>query len=73
MIKFEDYLNKEVRVITKMIFRNGREVNIKYFGTVIKCIEKGILILEKDGNKEFINSKHIKRIEQIISEREIEK
>lgn len=61
---YKDYLNKSVRIISKVIFRNKREINTRYFGIVIKIEKDYIVLKESDGHIVNIQLKHIKRIEE---------
>ena len=65
MIRYETYLNKNVRVITMILFRSGRKINTTYFGVVDSIKGHQIILIEKDGQKVYISKKHIKRIEEI--------
>ncbi len=57
-------LGKYVRIITKVIFRNGREINTRYFGTLIEIDSNHVVLKENDGNIVDIKLKHLKRIEE---------
>lgn len=61
---YKDYLNKNVRIISKVIFRNKREINTRYFGIVIKIEKDYIVLKENDGHIVNVQLKHIKRIEE---------
>lgn len=63
MIKYSDFLNKEVRVISVVFFTNGRIIKTEYYGKFIKETKKYIYIIERDGNKINIQKKHVKRVD----------
>jgi hypothetical protein len=63
MIKYSDFLNKEVRVISVVFFTNGRIIKTEYYGKLIKETKKHIHIIERDGNKINIQKKHVKRVD----------
>ena len=65
MIHFGPYLNKKVRVITMVLFRNGRKINTHYIGVVTAVESQEIFLREIDGKDVSIMKKHIKRIEEI--------
>lgn len=68
VIAMNKYINKYVRVITKVIWQNGREINIRYFGIVKDYNEEHIVLVENDGHVVDIKTKHIKRIEEYENE-----
>lgn len=64
VMKMNRYIGKHTRVITKVIFRNGRQISTRYFGTVLEVNEKEIILKEADNNITKILLRHIKRIEE---------
>lgn len=64
VMSMNNYINKYVRVITKVIWKNGREINIRYFGTVKSFDNEHLVLIENDGHVVDIKTKHIKRIEE---------
>lgn len=65
MIHFNAYLNKKVRVITMVLFRNGRKINTHYIGIITSIENQEIFLKEVDGKNVPILKKHIKRIEEV--------
>lgn len=61
----EMFLNEKVKIITVVIFKNGRKINTRYRGTLIEDGNMIIILKEIDGTIVTINKKHIKRIEKI--------
>lgn len=59
-------LNKKVRVITMIMFRNGRKIKTDYIGVLTKEDGFALTIKELDSNEVRIPKKHIKRIEEIL-------
>lgn len=66
MINYVDMLNKKVRVITMIMFLNGRKIKTDYIGVLTKVDGFALTIKELDGNEVRIPKKHIKRIEEIL-------
>lgn len=66
MINYVDMLNKKVRVITMIMFQNGRKIKTDYIGVLTKEDGFALTIKELDGNEARIPKKHIKRIEEIL-------
>jgi hypothetical protein len=65
MMNYKDLLNKQVRVVTMVLFRSGRKIKTDYLGKLIVDYDHAIIILELDGTKVSIHKRHIKRIEEI--------
>ena len=65
MKNYVELLNKEVRIITLIVFSNGRKIKTEYIGVLIKNHEESIVIKEKDNTSVIIGKKRIKRIEEI--------
>lgn len=66
MINCVGMLNKKVKVITMIMFQNGRKIKTDYIGILTKEDGFALTIKELDGNKVRIPKKHIKRIEEIL-------
>lgn len=64
MINCVDLLNKKVRVITVVVFKNGRKIKTEYVGTLLSAKNEFIIIKESDMNYANVHKKFIKRIEE---------
>jgi hypothetical protein len=65
MINYVELLNKKVRVITVVMYNNGRKIKTEYIGTVLSNKDNFIVIKESDLTYANIHKKFIKRIEEI--------
>lgn len=65
MINYGLFINEKVRVITMVLFRNGRKINTHYIGHLVTYNNVEITLKELDGTQVVINRKHIKRIEKL--------
>lgn len=63
-------IDEKVRVITMVLFRNGRKINTHYIGHLITYSNIDITLKELDGTQVRISRKHIKRIERYSNEGE---
>ena len=64
MKNYVELLNKEVRIITLVVFGNGRKIKTEYVGKLIENYNESITIQEKDNTSVRIRKNRIKRIEE---------
>jgi len=68
MMRYQELMKKEVRVITMVFLKNGRKIKTDYFGVLVKNNEEEIIIMEFDNKFVHIKKRHIKRIEEYSME-----
>lgn len=65
MTNIERLMNKKIKVITMVMFKNGRKIKTDYIGILISEDPFAITIKELDLTEVRIQKKFIKRIEEI--------
>lgn len=65
MTNIERLMNKKIKVITMVMFKNGRKIKTDYIGILISEDSFAITIKELDLTEVRIQKKFIKRIEEI--------
>ena len=66
MNRYINYINTEIRVISVVIYRNGRTIKTEYFGKLIKETKNTIRIVERDGKEITIQKRFIKRVDNHV-------
>lgn len=63
MNRYSNYLNKQVRIISVVVYRNGRVTKTEYYGKLIEETDKQLIIIEHDDKKVTINKRFVKRVD----------
>lgn len=63
-MRYQSYLNEFVRIISVVVFRNGRIIKTEYFGTLINETEHLITVKENDNKIIDVQKRFVKRVEK---------
>lgn len=63
-MKYENLFRRHVRVISVVVYRNGRLIKTEYYGTLIDIEDDVIILREKDYTVVRIEKRFIRRIEE---------
>lgn len=64
--QYIDYMFKNVRVISVVVYKNGRRIKTDYFGKLINETINTITIVEEDGKEINIEKRFIKRVDRNV-------
>ncbi len=63
-MRYENLFRRHVRVISVVVYRNGRLIKTEYYGTLIDIEDDVIILREKDYTVVRIEKRFIRRIEE---------
>ena len=62
-MRYEKLFKKQVRVISVVVYKNGRLIKTEYYGELVDIEDDHIVLREKDMTIAKVKKRFIKRIE----------
>ena len=62
-MRYEKLFKKQVRVISVVVYKNGRLIKTEYYGELVDIEDDHIVLREKDMTIAKVQKRFIKRIE----------
>lgn len=63
-MRYEKLFKKQVRVISVVVYKNGRLIKTEYYGELVDIEDDRIVLREKDMTIAKVEKRFIKRIEE---------
>lgn len=63
-MRYEKLFKKQVRVISVVVYKNGRLIKTEYYGELVDIEDDHIVLREKDMTIAKVEKRFIKRIEE---------
>lgn len=63
-MRYEKLFKKQVRVISVVVYKNGRLIKTEYYGELVDIEDNHIVLREKDMTIAKVEKRFIKRIEE---------
>lgn len=63
-MRYEKLFKKQVRVISVVVYKNGRLIKTEYYGELVDIEDNHIVLREKDMTIAKVDKRFIKRIEE---------
>lgn len=63
-MKYEKLFKKQVRVISVVVYKNGRLIKTEYYGELVDIEDDHIVLREKDMTIAKVEKRFIRRIEE---------